>query len=147
MTTSEIALIDTNILVYAADTTAAFHEQAKRLRDRGVRGELLLAVSPQILMEFFAVITNPRRVRQPRSPAEARAEVEKYARSAIRKIHPGHDILDRVLILLQQHPTISRQDIFDLFLVATMQTNGVTRIYTYNREHFTPFPDMTVLTP
>lgn len=127
MTTSEIALIDTNILVYAADTTAAFHEQAKRLRDRGVRGELLLAVSPQILMEFFAVITNPRRVRQPRSPAEARAEVEKYARSAIRKIHPGHDILDRVLILLQQHPTISRQDIFDLFLVATMQTNGVTR--------------------
>lgn len=147
MTTSEIALIDTNILVYAADTTAAFHEQAKRLRDRGVRGELLLAVSPQILMEFFAVITNPRRVRQPRSPAEARAEVEKYARSAIRKIHPGHDILDRVLILLQQHPTISRQDIFDLFIVATMQTNGVTRIYTYNREHFTPFPDMTVLTP
>jgi predicted nucleic acid-binding protein len=40
MTTSEIALLDTNILVYAADTTAAFHDPARRLRDRGVQGEL-----------------------------------------------------------------------------------------------------------
>jgi predicted nucleic acid-binding protein len=98
-------------------------------------------------MEFFAVITNPRRVQQPRSPEEARVEVEKYVRSTLRKIHPGNDILDRVLTLLHQHPTISRQDIFDLFLVATMLTNSMTRIYTYNREHFTPFPDITILTP
>ncbi len=36
---------------------------------------------------------------------------------------------------------------FDCVLVATMQTNGVRRIYTYNRQHFTPFPDIEVLTP
>lgn len=129
MTTSELAVLDTNILVYAADETAAFHVPSKAIRDRGVQGDLPVAVSPQILFEFFAVITNPRRVHQPRSPEEARAEMVKYVRSAIRKIYPGTDILDRVFTLLEQHPDVSRQDIFDLVLTATMLANGVIRIY------------------
>lgn len=148
MTTSDLALIDTNVLVYAADTTAAFHEPSKQLRDRGMRGELSLAVSPQVLMEFFAVVTNPRRVEHPRSPEEARAEIDKYVHAAaIRKIHPGNDILGRALTLMEQHPQVTRQDIFDLFLVATMFANGVTCIYTYNQEHFTRFEGIEVLTP
>jgi hypothetical protein len=43
MTTSEVAFLDTNILVYAADTTSAFHNPARRLRDGGVQGELPLS--------------------------------------------------------------------------------------------------------
>ena len=74
--------------------------------------------------------------------------MEKYLHAnAIRKISPGEDIINRVLILLQQHPQITRQDIFDGVLVATMQTHGIRRIYTYNRQHFTPFADIEVLTP
>ena len=148
MTTSELALLDTNILVYAADETSEFHVASKQLRDRGVQGDIPVAVSPQILFEFFAVVTNPRRVMQPRSPQEARDEMEKYFRAAtIRKIYPGDDIVERMLALLQQHPQVTRQDIFDCVLMATMQTNGVRRIYTYNRQHFTPFSDIEVLTP
>src|SRR5262249_32347809 len=150
MTTSDgdIAVLDTNILVYAADEASEFHFPAKTIRDRGVQGDIAVAVSPQILFEFFAVITNPRRVTQPRTPQEARAEMEKYLHaSAIRKIYPGEDIVTRVLTLLQQHPEITRQDIFDCTLVATMQANGIKRIYTYNRQHFTPFADIEVLTP
>jgi uncharacterized protein len=148
MTTSELALLDTNILVYAADAMSEFHVRAKELRDQSVQGDIALAVSPQILFEFFAVITNPRRVTQPRSPDEAREEMEKYLHaSTIRKIYPDQDITERVLALLQQHPQITRQDIFDALLVATMQTNGIRRIYTYNHQHFTPFADLEVLTP
>jgi hypothetical protein len=36
---------------------------------------------------------------------------------------------------------------FNLALVDTMLANSVTRIYTYNREHCTPFEGITVLTP
>jgi predicted nucleic acid-binding protein len=101
-----------------------------------------------VLLEFFAVVTNPRRVEHPRSPEEARAEIDKYVRAAaIRTIHPGEDILGRTLALLEQHPQVTRQDIFDLFLVATMFANSVTRIYTYNRDHFTRFEGIEVLTP
>lgn len=148
MTTSELALLDTNILVYAADETSEFHAVAKQIRDRGMQGDIPVAVSPQILFEFFAVITNPRRVAQPRSPQEAREEMEKYFHATtIRKIYPGDDIINRVLTLLQQYPQIARQDIFDCTLVGIMQTHGVKRIYTYNRQHFTPFSDIEVLTP
>jgi predicted nucleic acid-binding protein len=148
MTTSELALLDTNILVYASDETSEFHASSKLLRDQGVRGDIPVAVSPQILFEFFAVITNPRRVTQPRSPEEAREEMEKYLQSpAILKIYPGEDILNRVITLLQQHPQITRQDIFDCVLVATMQTHWIRQIYTYNRQHFLPFADLEVLTP
>jgi toxin-antitoxin system PIN domain toxin len=149
MSTSEsLALLDTNILVYAADEAAAFHESAKRLRDRGIAGEVPLVVSPQVLMEFFAVITNPRRVEHPRSPEEAQIEVEKYLQAAaIRKIHPGTDIIERVLDLLRGHPEITRQEIFDCHLAATMLTNNITQIYTYNEDDFRRFPGIEVVTP
>jgi hypothetical protein len=39
MTTSdERALVDTNALIYAADTTAKFHEPSRQLRERNIRG-------------------------------------------------------------------------------------------------------------
>lgn len=144
----EPALLDTNVLVYAADAGSPFHEAARRLRDRGFRGEIPLVVSPQVLLEFFAVITSPRRVQTPRSPQEATTEMAKYMRSRrIRTIYPGLDILRRVLALHAQHPQVTRQEIFDLYLAATMLSNGITQIYTYNQQHFTPFQELTVLIP
>jgi uncharacterized protein len=147
-TSDNRALVDTNVLVYAADTASSFHEPSRQLRDRGFRGEIPLVVTPQVLMEFFAVITSHRRVTTPRSPEEARAEVEKYVRAVnIVKIYPDHTALERTIELLQHHPQVARQEIFDLFLVATMLASGVTRIYTYNQQHFTRFAGIEVLTP
>ena len=47
MTTSEAALLDTNVLVYAADETSTFHEAAKLLRDEGLEGESPSAFVPK----------------------------------------------------------------------------------------------------
>jgi predicted nucleic acid-binding protein len=147
-TSNDRALVDTNVLVYAADTASSVYEPCRQLRDRGFRGEVSLAVTPQVLMEFFAVITSPRRVSSPRSSEEARAEVEKYVRADnILKMYPDHMALEQTLELLPHHPQVARQEIFDLFLVATMLANGVTRIYTYNQQHFTRFAGIEVLTP
>jgi toxin-antitoxin system PIN domain toxin len=147
-TLDERALIDTNVLVYATDTNSSFHEASKQLRDRGFRGEIRLVVTPQILMEFFAVVTSPRRVTSPRSSAEACEEVEKYVRADyIQKLYPDPAALERTLDLLKQYPQVTRQDVFDLFLVATMVANDITRIYTYNQEHFTRFEGIEVLRP
>jgi toxin-antitoxin system PIN domain toxin len=147
-TSNDRALVDTNVLVYAADMSSSFHEPSRQLRDRGFRGEVPLVVTPQVLMEFFAVITSPQRVTTPRSPEEARAEVEKYARANnILKMYPDSTALEQTIDLMQHHPQVARQEIFDLFLVATMMANGVTRIYTYNQQHFTRFAGIEILTP
>jgi hypothetical protein len=37
--------------------------------------------------------------------------------------------------------------VHDLHIVAAMLGNGVSRIYTFNADDFSPFTDLTVLTP
>ena len=74
-------------------------------------------------------------------------EVQSYIRSKqIRKIYSGAGVLDQVRRLFNQHP-VSGVHIFDLFLVATMLENGVTRIYTYNTKDFDIFSEIEILTP
>jgi toxin-antitoxin system PIN domain toxin len=147
MTTSEYALVDTNVLVYAADKTSPFHQSAKILRDKGVAGKSSLCVCPQVLNEFFAVVTDPKRVGSPRSQEEALLEIEKYHRSRnFLKIFPGPDVIEKTLDLLKRYST-TRQGIFDLHLVATMLSNNVTRLYTYNQDHFTRFTEINLLSP
>lgn len=150
MTTSDrgAALLDSNVLIYAADRASAFHAAAESLCNRGLRGETSVAITPQVLMEFFAVITSPRRVERPQPPEVAREEMMKWLQAgAVLKIFPTHDVIVRVLALLEAHPNITQQDIFDCHLVATMQANAITRIYTYNRQHFARFAGIEVLTP
>ncbi|MFH1146074.1 MAG: hypothetical protein V1736_00010 [Pseudomonadota bacterium] len=54
-------------LVYAADERSPFHERSKDLRDRGLKGRISLCVFPQILAEFYAIVTDAKRVSNPRS--------------------------------------------------------------------------------
>jgi predicted nucleic acid-binding protein len=89
MKTDDSIFLDTNILVYAHQENAPFHNQSKNLRDMALKGELALCISPQVLTEFYSIITNPKRVTHPISSEKAAIEVEKYFVSRrIRKIYP-----------------------------------------------------------
>ena len=46
--------------------------------------------------------------------------------------------------LLQRHP-VSGGDVFDLQIVATMQANGIERIYTFNRGDFEAVSGISVI--
>ncbi len=147
MKTDELFLLDTNILVYAADTKSPFHHQAVAVRDKGFRGEISCCVSIQVLSEFFAVVTNPKRVYQTINQSDAIQEMEKYRSSQnILKIFPNPKTLEIMMDLLRKHQ-ISMQKIHDLHLVATMVANNVNRIYTYNQMDFKKFNEIEALTP
>ncbi len=47
---------------------------------------------------------------------------------------------------LQRHP-VTGGDVFDLQIVATIQANGVQRIYTFNVDDFEVFAELAVVTP
>jgi len=146
MTMSDFILIDTNVLIYADQSQDQYHIAAKTLRDRAARGEFPACISPQILSEFFSTITNSRRVSLPRTPEAAMQEIEEYSK-LFYLIYPGVGIVERMKTLFDVH-AVEAQGIYDLFLVATMLENDVTKIYTYNTKDFTPFSDMIeVLTP
>jgi predicted nucleic acid-binding protein len=72
MTTSEpdLALVDTNLLVYALLTDGPHYAPSRALLDQAQAGSLSLCVTPQVLAEFYAIVTNARRVTDPRPPQE-----------------------------------------------------------------------------
>jgi toxin-antitoxin system PIN domain toxin len=147
MTTSEVALLDANILIYNHQALSKFHPQAKALLEKGLRGETELCICPQVLFEFFAVVTNPRRVTSPINSEAATQEIERYLRARnILKIYPKDDILNITVELLKKYGA-REKDIFDLQLAATMLSNNVTRLYSYNLDDFIKIKEIEVLAP
>lgn len=148
MTTSNnLYLLDTNILVYATDITSPFYDSCRTIRDKGLKGEIIVCVAPQVLLEFFAVVTSPKRVTKPMKSDKAIEEVQKYLEAdKIIKIYPEKDTLIKALELAKEYG-VKGQEVFDLQIVATMLTNEVTNIYTYDLNHFSKFKDINVYVP
>lgn len=142
---SETALLDTNVLVYAYDTASPHHARCRALRDRAVRGEADVCLAPQVLFEFFAVVTNPSRVASPVAAQVALSEMEKLSKD-FAFVTPPSDVHERVVALLRQTGFGSRH-VYDVVMAATLLANGLTNIYTYDAERFSKIPGVTVLTP
>src|SRR4051812_8723743 len=104
-----------------------------------------LFVTTQILCEFYSIVTNPRRVRIPRSAAEAMTAISDLLAFLHVLPVPAHAV-NGLLDLLRRHPVIGG-DVFDLQIIATMQANGIERIYTFNTADFDIFPELSVITP
>jgi predicted nucleic acid-binding protein len=102
-------------------------------------------VSSQILCEFYSIVTNGRRVPKPRSPADAWSAVSGLLAFLHMLPVPVHTV-DGWMDLLHRHP-VTGGDVFDLQFVATMQANGVQRIYTFNTRDFEVFSELSVVTP
>jgi predicted nucleic acid-binding protein len=142
---AEPGLVDTNVLIYALDTAAPQHAAARILLEAARAETTTLYVTSQILCEFYSVMTNPRRVARPRTAAEALNVLsELLAFLHVLPIPTG--TIDKVLDLLRRRP-VTGIDVFDLQIVATMQANGVQRIYTFNTADFSVFPELSVATP
>lgn len=147
MTTSKLSLLDTNILVYADNIDSPYHEKAEKIREEAKLGRIKVCVSFQNLLEFYSVMTNPKRIENCLSPEEANQEVEKYlSTKIIRKIGPKPTTLG-IAIKLNQKLKVVGQKMFDLFLAATMLDNGVKKILTANEGDFKGFDEIEAINP
>ena len=118
---------------------------ADALLDAARDSSTTLYVTSQILCEFYSIVTNARRVPNPRTPDDAlRAVADLLVFLHVLPI-PARTV-EGWMDLLRRHP-VTGGDIFDLQIVATMQANGVQRIYTFNVDDFKVFPELAVLTP
>jgi predicted nucleic acid-binding protein len=142
----EPGIVDANILVYALDADAPQHVACRTLLE-AAQGEapVTLYVTPQILCEFYAIVTNARRVLKPSSSADALAAISDML-GFLRVLPVPVTVIDEVMALLRRRP-VTGGEIFDLQIVATMKLNGISRIYTFNAGDFTPFSEIEPLTP
>lgn len=134
------ALLDTNVLVYAAYRRSPFHEAAALLVDRGLKQRGVFCIAPQNLVEFAAVATRRRQHDHPIPPSDVFRMTDLLYRSrTLTKIYPRRGTVARALregVRLE----ISGSAWYDLFLALTMRDAGVRSIVTENISDFERLP-------
>jgi len=129
-------LLDTNILVHSYNKGSRYQKRAGDVVRRAIRGEIEAYIAPQILYEFFAVVTNPKKVEYPLSCDEAvDICLDLWECREIEKLNPTPVTPKKVFELVKEFK-LSKGGIFDCVLVVTAKENGVEMIYTENIDDF-----------
>lgn len=140
-------LVDTNILVYAANQDSPFHVDCRRLlagwRDRSDAWFLTWG----IIYEFLRVVTHPRVLQKPIRIEDAWAFVEGLLAS------PGLILIgetarhaELVQAVMDETGGISGNLVHDAHLAVLMREHGVRRIYTRDTS-FHRFRHLEVVDP
>jgi len=140
--------LDTNILVYrqfdlAKDLRAVI---ARALINQGLKGDLPLALSPQILREFYSVITKSAKLPFLYTPAQAARAIQLYVQSPIRLLYPTEQTLLRALRMAVRKK-VTGPRVHDVYIAATMLDNQTAYIFTENPGDFTGLPGITAINP
>ncbi|MEK7765414.1 MAG: PIN domain-containing protein [bacterium] len=142
---TEPVLLDTNLLIYASDADSPYHDAARTVRDQIEARQAHGCLTPQVLYEFYSVVTG-HHGRPPRvTPAQASGEIETYLRAGYRMIYPRADTLAHALRLARD-TGVTGQGLYDCVLAATALDNGVSLIYTANTADF-QFPGLRAVNP
>jgi predicted nucleic acid-binding protein len=137
---------DTDFLVAVEVREHVFHPLADNLLSRLLDEGHLLGISPQSLAEFIHVVTDPRRISQPLSMADAigRAESWWQATEVVRLLPDSRSTLLWV-DLLRKH-RLGRKRLLDTMLAAVCRSNGVGKIISNNEQDFRVFEFLDVVT-
>lgn len=145
MSASDFILFDTNILVYVQNRKSPFYRNCLTWHNKVLTQEVKGYLSSQNLTEFYSIITNKNRVEKPLSANFALAEIKKY-QTVFNLIYPSNQTLAILNKLIKKY-NIKARKIFDAFLTATMLSNGIDRILTYNYKDFVLFKEIKVMKP
>jgi toxin-antitoxin system PIN domain toxin len=127
------AAIDTNVLLYAVNTSDSASSTAYELLERLARGPELLYLFWPVVMGFLRLSTHPTITDEPLSPLEALAKIgDLIDRPHVRT--PG----EAPGFLAAYRETASAgtrgKDVTDAHIAALMRQHGVLTIYTRDRD-------------
>mgnify|MGYP001602361318 CR=1 FL=1 len=146
MSNFRYGIIDSNIWIYSINPASDFHNEAI-----GFLREILtkrFAITPQIILEIYNVIVDPKKVVKPLSSKEA----YKYL-SSIGKNHqcdlliPSKEVFDTCMDLAQKNNLQGQQKIYDCYLASMSLTNHIDTIYTINIKDFKIYPFLKAINP
>jgi len=127
------AAIDTNVLLYASNSSPESFEAAFALVERLARGPELLYVFWPVAMGFLRLSTNSAVTDRPLSPSEALSSLRDLTeRDHVRTPGEAPGFLD---IYRETASASTRgRDVTDAHIAALMRQHGVATIYTRDRD-------------
>ncbi|GAB4412189.1 MAG: hypothetical protein OHK0032_08240 [Thermodesulfovibrionales bacterium] len=145
--TSEPCFLDSNVLIYSVvDSDIQKRAIASEIIKKGLAGSLALYLSPQVLLEFYSIATNTKKMRIPMAGADAKRLIEIIASSRIKLVYPGGKTLGKLLELIGKGKPVGSR-IFDIYIAATMVEHGIKRIYTENITDFHGLKEIEPINP
>jgi toxin-antitoxin system PIN domain toxin len=138
--------IDANVLLYASDASSAFHERALAFLQRCAEGPELLYLAWPTVMAYLRIATHPAIFEAPLSPAEAMDNVEGLLRRPHVRTLAEDDRFWGVYREITQGMVVRGNLVPDAHLVALLIQNGVTTIWTHDRD-FCKFRGLRVRDP
>ena len=138
-------LIDANLLLFAYDTTSAFHKPAKAWLEEVLSGHSPVGFSWSTLLAFLRISTNPRAFKRPLTSTAAIEIVSDWVgQPVVDIIGPGERYWELLARLIQQGQA-SGPIIMDAALAALSVEHGAV-LYTHDRD-FEKFPGVEVRYP
>ena len=142
-----LALLDSNILVFASVSEHPYHDVAFDLVKSGVQGVKPYALAEQNLLEWYSVITSSKQRFEPLTPNDAQKVLSGYQSSRLTIVRPNQATFVILQEILNQTPPANGKDIYDRYLAATVLSNGIDTILTDNVKDFTNIPGLTAINP
>ncbi|MFO0850351.1 MAG: PIN domain-containing protein [Gemmataceae bacterium] len=145
--TTDRAAVDTTVLVYAHFPDSPHYAASVALLEQARVPTAGLCLFPQMLTEFFAVATNPKRVTVPMSAVTAVAAIDHLlAFPGLALLPLPADVAARWTALVRARPVIGRH-VYDYQIAAAMLAYGIGTVYTHNTRDFAPIPGITAVAP
>jgi predicted nucleic acid-binding protein len=135
-------LLDTNILVYAHIQDSHHHRSASSILIASLAGPLNAFVSYQNILEFFSVMTNPRRVLRPSPKISQVQDICKdlwQSKKLGKLFSRGNATIEA--IRQSREKNLRGPQIFDCLLAVTAIQNKIDVIWTENVGDFDPFKE------
>jgi len=141
------AVIDTNCLIYSSIARGRKKKIIENYISNLFKKDWLLALTEQTLLEFFSIVTNPKRVKNPVTCKRAIKEITKFYKNAGYKIiKPNLNTFNFLLKILEEK-NVRGALIFDYYLAATALSNGFNIILTENTKDFKNIKGLKVINP
>ena len=134
--------IDTNILVYMANEDSPFYSKVRKIFET-IAGDYELWISRQILREYTVIMTRPESLEKPITPEEVISDLEKFE-NIFYIADENKKVTENLKKLIRNYKLIGKR-IHDANIVATMEANSISVLFTLNLDDFKNFKGISLL--
>jgi len=140
-----LVFVDTNVWVARTIEDHIFHQRALDKLNELSEQEELFCLSGQIIREFTAVCTLGRGLSRPLTWEEIQPQIEALLAQTVLLYESEASI--RKLVEIGKLHSVKGKQIHDTNIAATMLTNGITRLLTFNPDDFKRFVEIELIIP
>lgn len=138
--------LDTNVLVYAHRPEAPLHQAARRCIAELHTSRRPWGIPIHCLVEFAAVVSNPRIWKEPSRAEDIRAQVDAWRTSPdLHLLADDATVWDRCLRLVERG-AVEAGRWYDARIAAACLAHGVRELWTVDRD-YSRFPELPVRNP